>query len=364
MDYEVVKEGSTRLKEPVSETPSKKDEVFYNPNMELARDLSVAFVKTVEVEGFCDLLAASGARGIRIANEAGIPVHLNDANPNAVDLIKENAGLNDVDVEVENLNHRVFLADKRFDFIDVDPFGPPVRYMGDVFASTTNQGYVSVTATDTSALSGSYPNACRRKYGAFSLRTDYYDELGLRILLGYLAQTALSYGYGVDFLFSHATRHYFRTYLKVDWSGGKVDETLDNLEYIQHCFNCLKRRYGGLHELKEKCGCGEKLRSAGPLWTGKYAEPSTCSDLKDELMRGSYRRKGDAVELVEKVKGEQEIMLPYYNLHKVYKKLGVSALKTKTVMDKIWDAGCSAIKTHFNPVGLKTDYWPMDGLVD
>ncbi|HHQ45593.1 MAG TPA: tRNA (guanine(10)-N(2))-dimethyltransferase [Candidatus Altiarchaeales archaeon] len=355
MQYEKILEGGTKLIVPKSGAPSKKDEVFYNPHMELNRDISVALVKILNPEVFCDLMAGTGARGIRVANEADVKVVLNDANPTAVKMIRENALLNNLDVDVENLNHRVFLAGRKFDYIDLDPFGPPVEYAGSVFQSITQNGFIGVTATDTSALCGTYPKACLRKYGATSVRTDYYDELGLRILLGFLASTGLRHGFGVEFLFSHSTRHYFRTYLRACGKSKNIRETSENITYLQHCFKCLWRRYRKLGDLKENCDCGGELKTAGPVWRGRYADDEVCKKLHDEFFTSSYGSRREAVGLIEKVSQEQAIILPYYNLHKAFKKLRMNPLKTKTVLESLETQGFKSCETHFQPLGVKTD---------
>lgn len=355
MDYEETIEGETVLLAPVSDTPRASDEVFYNPAMQLNRDLSIAFVKAVEASDFLDLLAASGARGIRVAKEAGTPVTLNDANPKACSLILENAKANGVEVEVTNLNHRRLLAGRRFGFIDIDPFGPPIDFIEPALSAISSKGYLAVTATDTSALCGSYPKACMRKYGAQPIRTDCYDELGLRILLGYVARKSLEKGYGAVFKFSHSSRHYMRTYLQVNHGSKSKRQALENLGYLQYCFNCLKRKYAKLDDMEGKCACGTHYRNAGPLWTGKTADEKTCGRMLKTLLTGEYGTRRHAVKLVEKVVEEQAITLPYYNIHKAYKKQGREAEKTEKVLENIRRQGYGTAKTHYNPLGIKTD---------
>src|SRR3990172_5272692 len=96
--WKEVLEGSTRLVVPErgkfglreSGMP-RRPPVFYNPRMRLNRDVTCAVVKTLQKEGevrFADLLAGSGAKGLRVAKEAGCRVVLNDANPAAQELIK------------------------------------------------------------------------------------------------------------------------------------------------------------------------------------------------------------------------------------------------------------------------------------
>ena len=152
-DYstETVKEGkvevvvpklSAYVKKPSDYAPSKAP-VFYNPIMELNRDLAVLALQVHqkllgrEVSA-CEPLTGCVLRGVRFAVEVeGIRrVFLNDIKPESSRLARFNAELNNVEdiVEVANEDANLFLSRngaprKRFDYVDIDPFGPPVPYM-------------------------------------------------------------------------------------------------------------------------------------------------------------------------------------------------------------------------------------------
>ena len=69
-----IEEGLTKIEFPEFEKVSSEAPVFYNPHMELNRDLSIlaiqAFQKKEEREiDICDLFGGSGIRGIRYKNE-------------------------------------------------------------------------------------------------------------------------------------------------------------------------------------------------------------------------------------------------------------------------------------------------------
>lgn len=356
MSHSLVVEGATQLKVPVVEKLTSRNPVFYNPFMELSRDLSVAACRVLKPGTYCDTMAGSGARGIRVAKEAEIPeVYLNDLNSLACELMKENASLNNVSVSVSNDNCNHFLSDKKFDFVDIDPFGPPVRYLDAAVRAMPKRGILGVAATDTSVLCGTYPRACRRKYDSVSLRTDYYDELGLRILLGFIARTAVRYEYGIQVLFSHSTRHYFRAYVELMRGRAHAVPTQNEIVYLQHCFKCMERSYVKLGEFKEHCSCGGKLSVAGPLWGGLFADADFCSGLALELECGVFNKKLEALSLVNTVREEQKVLKPYVNLHKVCENNGVPAPKMDVVFNGLSQAGFKASRTHFEPVGLRTN---------
>lgn len=348
-------EGKTRILVPIEEKLSKKNPVFFNPEMELSRDISVAVARISKIKKFCDLLAGSGAKGVRISNEVNCDVILNDVNSRAYDLIKKNIEFNNLDAKPRNLEANFLLSNERFDFIDIDPFGSPVRFLDSAIRAINNGGILGITATDTAALCGTYPKACRRKYDAVSLRTDYYNELGLRILIGYAAKLAAKYDLGIMPLFSHCTRHYFRTYLRISVGGFKANSSVRNIKFIQHCYNCLNRRFASIDEILEECECGEKFRNAGQLWAGNFADQEFCRLLAGELGSGDFNKKNEAVKIAEIISKEQTINNPYYNIHKLFRKIKKPAISMEDITNMLNSAGFNAERTHFSGMGLRTD---------
>lgn len=269
--------------------------------------------------------------------------------------MRENASLNGVSVSISNDNCNHFLSDKKFDFVDIDPFGPPVRYLDSAVRAMPKKGFLGVAATDTSVLCGTYPRACRRKYDAVSLRTDYYDELGLRILLGFIARNAVRYEYGIRVLFSHSTRHYFRAYVELSRGRAFAVPTQDDIVFLQHCFACMERTYVKLGDIRELCSCGARLSTAGPLWSGSFADKDFCNRLAGELESGVFKTKREAVALVNVVREEQQAKKPYFNLHRMCELNGVPAPRMEKVFKDLFQAGFMAVRTHFEPVGVRTD---------
>lgn len=355
MELTDIIEGSTRLLVPIEEKLSKKNPVFFNPEMELSRDISVAVARISKVNRFCDLLAGSGARGVRISNEVNCDAVVNDINKRAYDLINRNIELNNLNAKATNLEANILLSNERFDFIDIDPFGSPARFLESAIRATNNGGILGITATDTSALCGTYPKACRRKYDTVPLRTDYYNELGLRLLIGHVARLATKYDLAIIPLFSHCTRHYFRMYLRIIVSGRKARHSLKDINFLQHCFNCINRRFASIDEILEKCECGEKFRNAGPLWTGNFADPEFCKLLEKELTTGAFNKKKEAVKLTKMVAQEQAIKNPYYNIHKLFRKIKRPAIPMDDIIKRLNSAGFNARRTHFSGTGLRTD---------
>lgn len=355
MELVVRKEGKIKFFVPYEEKLTKKNIVFFNPHMEVSRDISVAVAKVVNPQHFFDALAGSGVRGLRIAEEVGCSVTLNDSNPKAVELIKKNAELNSIEVAVRNMDANLLMMQEKYDFVDIDPFGPPVKFLCSAMKAVRDKGILAVTATDTSALCGTYPQACRRKYDSVSLRTDYYNELGLRILLGYVARSALRYDIGIQPLFSHCTRHYFRVYVRVRRSRKAANNTLKNILYVSHCFKCLSRGYHTLSEIQPSCLCGSRLQSAGPLWSAAFADTSFCAALIQQLREESFLRLNEEMKLIDSIMGEQDITLPYYDIHKFFGVLGAPVLSFDEIFSRLRGGGFSVARTHFSGVGIRTN---------
>jgi tRNA (guanine26-N2/guanine27-N2)-dimethyltransferase len=112
--------------------------MFYNPKMELCRDIDVASVSafasslTSRVQPiYIDALAGSGVRGLRIANEVGMCVHINDRSTPAYELIKRNIALNSLEERARayNENANILLLQTRYEMVDLDPFGSPVPFL-------------------------------------------------------------------------------------------------------------------------------------------------------------------------------------------------------------------------------------------
>ena len=361
MNLTEITEGNTKLLIPKHRELSKRDVVFFNPEMQLSRDISVIIANTVKAEKFCDVLAGTGARGIRIANESKIKeIVINDKNPRAYELISMNRKLNDVDVRIENLDANVLLSKERFDFIDIDPFGTPVRFIDSALRSIMNNGILSITATDTSALCGTHPRACIRKYDSIPLRTDYYNELGLRILIAYIGRSALRYNIAVVPIFSHCTRHYFRAYLIAKRSRRLANNTIEKIKFIAHCFNCLKRKYISLNEIDDLyCECGHRFRIAGRLWADTLADKKFCGDMLKTLRTlnslGEINFSLGLEKLIGLIGSEQDVVKPYYDIHKIFKRLKMPSLSMSKIEEMLSENNITLRRTHFSNIGIRTD---------
>jgi tRNA (guanine26-N2/guanine27-N2)-dimethyltransferase len=361
--YKIITEGGTQLYVPVlgsfgkrASGVDRKPPVFYNPHMELNRDLTVLFMQVAGGDlVFADVLAGSGAKGIRVAVESGCKIFLNDANPDATELIKKNAELNRVGASISNTDANRFALENigAFDFIDIDPFGSPVPFLDSALLSVKKDGFIGATATDTATLCGIYSDTCFRRYQARPLRSEFCHEVGLRILIGFLARTAAKYDKGIQPILSHSTRHYFRVYPKTVEGVRAAKDSLDSLGFLYFCEKCRDfKSEKSAFPSERHCNCGGAMKTSGPLWLGSL---KVQTFLEQMLSLSQYKDEQKLLGLLS-----AEIDEPFYfDVHRLAKTIRVSPVGIEKIIERLREGGFSASRTHFTPVGVKTDA-PID----
>lgn len=378
---EIVEEGKVKVlvpklsafvKKPWEYAPSKAP-VFYNPIMELNRDIAVlaiqAYQRTVNRKiSICEPLAGCGIRGIRFAKEVENvkKVLVNDINEKAYQLAKHNVQMNGLDkrIVVKNEDANLLLAQygaprKRFDAIDLDPFGSPAPFLDSAIRATRDGGLLALTATDMAPLCGVYPKACIRKYGGKPLRTEYCHELAVRLLAGCLATTAAKYEIGVKIVFSHSTDHYIRVYTVLRHGAQNADESLKQMGYVLHCFNCFHRetlKGNFIMAHSGKCaGCGSKMSFAGPLWLGRLSDSEFCEAMEAEAKKVNLKNSAKISKILNLVKEESDAPVTYYVLDKICDKLRLPVPSLKRICNELRGEGFQSFLTHFSSKGLKTN---------
>ncbi len=347
-----VREGTTDLLVP--EDFSKKGpgtrtgEVFYNRQMEFGRDLSVMFGRTVFTEGqaILDGLAASGARGLRLANECGVRAdfQLNDRDIRAAVLMKQNADMNSlghVRIHCRDLNG--LLAEEHFDYIDIDPFGPPVEFVDAAVQSCKNSGVIAVTATDTAPLYGSYPKTALRRYGALSSRSPFAHETGLRILLGFVVREAAKHDRAAEPLLCYHADHYFRLHVRIRNGAARADAAIKKLCYAVFDPKTLDRSLSPERE---------GAKDAGPLWGGPILSRDILKGMKATGDLGTVAR---CSKLLETWKEEASKPALFFTLDELARRTKVSPPKLTEFVESLNEIGSKASRTHFDPKGFRTD---------
>jgi tRNA (guanine26-N2/guanine27-N2)-dimethyltransferase len=334
--------------------------------MALSRDVGVLTVAAWARPGdrLLDGLAGVGARGVRYALES-MPkgegaVVLNDRNAEASALARENARRNDVATQVVERSLGSLLWEGTWNIIDIDPFGSPAPFLEAATRAVAPGGLLAITATDTGALFGTYPTACRRRYAAEPLRCEFGHELALRILAGRIAQAAAAHDVAATPVLAHAAGHAYRVYAAERPGAGPADRALQNLGFAFLCGTCGHRGV----ERKAPDGappaggcplCGGARAWAGPLWVDAMLDSPLLARLS-ELSHG--RELAQAKEtgwLLTLLMGEADMPALFYDAHEAASDARVDPWPISALLDALFKNGYRAARTHLTPTGIKTD---------
>lgn len=322
MTVKELTEGTTRI--------ATSQKVFFNPFMESNRTITVELLNKFFDKPFTaiDALSGSGAKGLRIANETNAEkVILNDLNPNSRKLMEKSVSLNKLkNVEITSEDANVLLSKHKhsIDFVDIDPFGSPAGFTDSAIrALFPKNGLLGLTATDTGALAGSFKNAALRRYGVHIEKTMFYNELGVRALAGFAVRQAGKYDIGLSVLFAHATRHYYRVFLRSHRGKGAADKAVKQVQNLLYCSKCGNMQYGNSGE------CHGDMLVLGPVWSGKIYEENLFNELDTEL--------------------------PYFNIHRLFQRWGKPMQKFDKIEEQLHSKGFKTSRTHFNRHAIRCD---------
>ncbi len=340
----LIKEGKAKIyaDEKHEKKISKELEVFYNPKMEMNRDISILFLKSIsklkilKKEISVGLpLAGSGIRGIRLLKETKFIkyIYLNDYDKTAVKNIQKNIKLNKVDknnIHISNKDANLFLLEsKGFDYIDLDPFGSPNPFLDSSIQRMSRNGILAVTATDTAALTGTYPSTTRWKYWATNYLCPEKHELALRILIRKIQLIGTQYQRALIPLFSYTKEHYYRIFFICEKSKTKAAEIIKQHNYYTPFF---------------------QSRKIGPMWTGQLVDVNVIKKMI-QLTKNS-----ELDSFLELIKKESEIdNVGFIDLHEFAKKNKIEGLKHEVFMENLKKKGFKASRTHFSYKAIKTD---------
>jgi tRNA (guanine26-N2/guanine27-N2)-dimethyltransferase len=377
--FKIYQEGITKVYIPDVNSQDKSNKlqkfshIFFNPVMELNRDISVIALRSYQKLTkrkliICEPMTGIGIRGIRYALEVeGVEkVILNDIDPRAVSLSKINIYKNGLSKKIELFNadsHFVLNlyagSKKRFNVIDLDPFGSPSPFIDSAVRSLNKDGLIALTATDTAPLCGVHPEACLRKYFGKPLRTEYCHELAVRLLIGCLIRLSARHDLGIDVFFSHSTDHYIRVYAQMKHGARIADDCINQLGYVLHCFNCYHREISiEINRIQNKKGCplcGKKMYTAGPLWVGVLYNKKFTENMLFESHKNILGTKKRLTKLLLNILEEINAPPTFYVIDKISEVLGEPSRAKKEVINNLQKLGFQATSTHFHPKGIRTD---------
>ena len=247
-----------------------------------------------------DALAASGLRSLRYHKELSRnlvdSITINDLDPAAVDLAKENIEFNNLSqalldchhdngnddtgndndndkigktdddkpkiyIHNEDATHLMYMSRRKpnkfssaptttsptsklplfdqYDVIDLDPYGSAAPFLDSALQAISNGGMLAITCTDMKALGGSQTDTCYARYGSMPInKAKYLQELALRILLSDIAKRAATYGRNIKPILSVGMNFYVRVFIEVYSHGPSVKTLSSNIGTVYQSVQC------------------------------------------------------------------------------------------------------------------------------
>ena len=306
--------------------PGKAKGVFYNPAMRLSRDLHVIFAKQFDFSGIMlDGLAASGIRGIRLNLEAGVNAEFCDSSRIATETIAGNLEMNGIKSKIYNERVEDLLQDRKYDWIDIDPFGTPAPYLEAALKGLNDGGILGVAATDTAVLCGAKPSICKKRYGSVSMRRVAAKEMGVRILLSRIHNIASGMDKGIEPLLCYSEGHHLRVFVRL---GERKDVTL---KWITKDMRIVDR---------------EEKDAGGPLWVRKIIKAELIPESQDGVLG----------KLLETLREEANGPPGLHDINNIAKAAGIGQTPQRIkIVESIRKLGSFASSSVFSPLGIKTD---------
>jgi len=321
---------------------SKDLEVFYNPLMKSNRDFTILFLNSLKKLKIFDKkitiglpLAGSGIRAIRLLKETNMisKLYINDYDKTAIKNIKKNFRLNKIkktNIEITNKDANEFLIlNKGFDFIDLDPFGSPNPFLDTSIKRLSRGGFLAITATDTAALTGTYPQTTLWKYWAKTYLNPEKHEIGLRILIRKVQLVASQYERSLVPVLSYVKEHYYRVIFICKKSKTEAAEIIKQHKYyVPNFFE----------------------KTVGPLWTGNINNKEILNEMI-KLCKDNEQK--NFLELL--IKESEVNRVGFIDLHEYMRKKKKQGIRHEELIEKLKSKGHLASRTHFSYKGIKTN---------
>lgn len=332
-------------------------------------------------------LAASGLRSIRFALEVpGLhSVVANDSSARAVELIRHNVELNQVahlvqpsQADARMLMYQHLPLAKRFDVIDLDPYGSPVAFLDAAVQAVSEGGLLCVTCTDMAVLAGNSGETCYSKYGAMAIKSRACHEMALRIVLHSLDLRANCYQRYVEPLLSLSADFYVRVFVRVRTGQARVKASASKQALLFQCVGCgafhLQRlgkaaSAGGRVKFSAACGppvgpecehCRQRHQLGGPLWAEPLHDLDFVGRVLDSVTASPGRfRTSERIRGVLSVITEELPDVPlYHTLDQLSATIHCNTPSLLQLRSAILNAGFRVSLSHACKNAVKTDAPP------
>ncbi|MCX6769257.1 MAG: tRNA (guanine(10)-N(2))-dimethyltransferase [Candidatus Micrarchaeota archaeon] len=337
------------------------DGVFYNPEMELCRDMFSLCIGALPAKlSVIDAMCASGARGIRykLENRNVSAITLCDQSKKAAECARKNVKLNKMRCKVICAPTQLALRKGDYDLVELDPFGSPQPFLHDVASSleAKKEAYFSVTATDMAVLCGAHSAACLKNYFSIPLDNEFCHENACRILVSSVIREFSPLGIAAYPIFAFSHRHYIKIILRLKKNAEEAVFQVKKTGFVSYCHACCYRKAARIPVAAECLHCKEKMVHAGPLYIGELWDTSLAERMLALNAERKYRNARKLEKLLMTVAAESKIRAyGYYDLHILAKKAVSRIFSMEDAIARIRKAGFAAERTHFCPTAIRTD---------
>lgn len=417
-DFTTIVEGSATM------NYDKREAVFYNKVQVFNRDISIQVIRLFasifqserqskykpkleryekEPEKFerapfpppegisvLDALAATGLRSVRYLKE--IPgvrhVTINDLDENAVNAALANCrnhAIEDSRVSIHHGDAALFMYQRResnqqFDVIDLDPYGSASPFLDAAVQAVADGGLLCVTCTDTTVLTGKFPEVCFSKYGSIPIKNaGYKHEMSLRILLHAIDAAANKYKRYIEPWVSLSVDFYVRVFVRVRESPLEVKQSALRRTMVHQSLHCASYYLQPLAAKKKDITAaiatapticpetGGPMRIGGPFWEAPIHSQAVVDELLRRVSTGTpgsedlphpipthARVHGMLILLSEELKGAPL----FYTLPELFGAVKSATPPTPLIKAALAEAGYKCSQFHHEPFALKTDAPP------
>ncbi|ORY41694.1 TRM-domain-containing protein [Rhizoclosmatium globosum] len=407
----IIQEGKARIPVPATTT----QDVFYNPIQEFNRDMSIAAINVwskmyldevaakkaekpnkkpkddapanpTEIN-VLEALSATGLRAIRYAKECDHVKHIlaNDFDASAAAAIKRNAEFNDVlgnMVMYQSLQAGGFpVADgqkMKFMVVDLDPYGTAAPFLDAAVRSVGSGGLLCVTCTDMAVLAGSQWEACWAKYGSMPIpNASFCHEMGLRMLLQSIQNSAARYGRAIEPLMSCSIDFYVRVFVRVTTNAALCKQMVSKASMIYSCVSCrahhtspmgsysvdgpsTKFKNPSLPKIGSVCEqCGSKFHIGGPFFSGPIHNTEFVSKMIEYVKAGveveKFKTHQRMIGMLTVISEELPDVPLFYSLDSICQAIHCSVPPLRSFFSALVNAGYKVSSSHCMPTSFKTD---------
>ncbi|HKJ97087.1 MAG TPA: hypothetical protein VJ944_05040, partial [Thermoplasmataceae archaeon] len=187
-----------------------------------------------------------------------------------------------------------------------------------------------------SSLTGSVRAKTKRRYDAY-IKTDMFKhEMGIRLLISYIAKRAavLDMAATPEISFWHS--HFYRVIFRVEHGAAKADNTLEQIGTLNK-HKLLSNTYEDADE--------------GPVWKGKLSNPDTVKSMADEKLVHSSPKSESYLNYLE----NEDTSVLFLELSDIARNVRSNMPPMEAVAQHLADMGVKSHRTHYSFSGLKVE---------